>query len=195
MSKRLATLLGISVVALTIGVAGCGALEDILSDLRNQHGLPCGTATCKNGDVCCNASCGICTPPGGACTQQICEQPPGECKTDTDCRAFAFMCTGCDCLALSPSDPAPVCTGPGVQCFADPCLNKKAVCTAGQCVIATATSACPAGQVQKTVCLQCGIAGGCAKESNCAQPCTTDSDCAATQTRCTNGLCQVQGCI
>lgn len=35
-------------------------------------GEPCGSAVCGEGLVCCNASCGICTPPGGFCTQQAC---------------------------------------------------------------------------------------------------------------------------
>ena len=33
----------------------------------------CGNTTCPQGQVCCNASCGICTPPGGACIQVFCE--------------------------------------------------------------------------------------------------------------------------
>lgn len=33
----------------------------------------CGDGFCDVGDVCCNDSCGICTPPGGVCTQQVCE--------------------------------------------------------------------------------------------------------------------------
>ncbi|HVH41471.1 MAG TPA: hypothetical protein VM925_03980 [Labilithrix sp.] len=36
-------------------------------------GVPCGRATCEPGMVCCNASCGICTPPDGMCTQQACD--------------------------------------------------------------------------------------------------------------------------
>lgn len=36
-------------------------------------GVACGRATCEPGMVCCNASCGICTPPDGVCTQQACE--------------------------------------------------------------------------------------------------------------------------
>jgi hypothetical protein len=35
-------------------------------------GVPCGNTTCAEGRVCCNASCGICTPPDGMCTQQFC---------------------------------------------------------------------------------------------------------------------------
>lgn len=33
----------------------------------------CGADVCAEGMVCCNASCGICTEPGGFCTQQACE--------------------------------------------------------------------------------------------------------------------------
>jgi hypothetical protein len=35
-------------------------------------GPACGKTTCPQDQECCNASCGICTPPGGACTQQAC---------------------------------------------------------------------------------------------------------------------------
>jgi len=35
-------------------------------------GGACGAATCAAGTVCCNASCGICTPPDGACIQIAC---------------------------------------------------------------------------------------------------------------------------
>ena len=36
-------------------------------------GEACGDQTCAEGMVCCNASCGICTPPGGVCIQIACE--------------------------------------------------------------------------------------------------------------------------
>src|SRR5207253_74260 len=32
-------------------------------------GTACGPSICPAGQVCCNASCGICTEPGGFCTQ------------------------------------------------------------------------------------------------------------------------------
>lgn len=35
-------------------------------------GPRCGDHHCGSGQVCCNSSCGICTPPGGFCTQQVC---------------------------------------------------------------------------------------------------------------------------
>lgn len=37
------------------------------------EGVTCGDTTCDTGQVCCNASCGICTPPDGACIQIACE--------------------------------------------------------------------------------------------------------------------------
>ena len=37
----------------------------------------CGSATCATGMVCCNPSCGICTPPGGGCTKQYCASVDG----------------------------------------------------------------------------------------------------------------------
>jgi hypothetical protein len=33
---------------------------------------PCGGNSCSEGTVCCNASCGICVPPGGHCIQIVC---------------------------------------------------------------------------------------------------------------------------
>lgn len=36
-------------------------------------GERCGDTVCGPGRVCCNASCGICTPPGGACIQIVCD--------------------------------------------------------------------------------------------------------------------------
>lgn len=38
----------------------------------DEKGLSCGPTTCPAGQVCCNASCGICTNPGWFCTQQAC---------------------------------------------------------------------------------------------------------------------------
>lgn len=37
-------------------------------------GVPCGDSVCHGRrNTCCNASCGICTEPGGFCTQQVCD--------------------------------------------------------------------------------------------------------------------------
>jgi hypothetical protein len=116
------------------------------SNLGANAGPPCGARTCAAGQVCCNASCGICTPPDGVCTQQLCDGapadsgsiPPGPaCSQDGDCRLFSDYCTGCDCRALLKTDKDPLCSGPGVRCLADPCQNHTAVCRDGKCQAAT----------------------------------------------------------
>lgn len=40
---------------------------------RCVGGEACGKTTCGPGTECCNSSCGICTPPDGACIQIACE--------------------------------------------------------------------------------------------------------------------------
>jgi hypothetical protein len=98
----------------------------------------CGPTVCKVGDVCCNSSCGICTPPGGFCTMQVCAPVSvGGCTSDADCRLFDDYCTGCDCRALFTTEPDPVCAGPGVRCFAEPCAGKTTACdlASGTCVV------------------------------------------------------------
>jgi hypothetical protein len=187
------------VLALFLAVAGCGVpVEESAADEAALAGgcrsvcpkcrpgqvcpriacyldcnapTPCGPAKCANGQVCCNESCGICTEPGGFCTDQYCapvekghrcdvialcipgyhwseakcgclpdkDGAPAGCTSDADCRTFSNYCTGCNCDALGAHDPDPTCDGPGVQCFADPCMNQTAVCLAGTCSLQTAT--------------------------------------------------------
>ncbi len=69
-------------------------------------------------------------------TTTACVAPP-ECKVDSDCQIVADYCTGCDCRALPSSDSLDACGGPGVRCFADPCLSKRPLCAAGKCVVST----------------------------------------------------------
>ena len=121
--------------------------------------VSCGAVVCRDGEVCCNESCGICAPPDGSCSQQVCTPAPpcvdnvlcirglhwspilcqcvpddeGLCSNDSDCRLFDDTCNSCDCRALSTADIDPTCSGPGVACFAAPCINKIAVCVDGQC--------------------------------------------------------------
>ena len=49
---------------------------------RPDGGPRCGATVCGQGMVCCNESCGICTPPGGVCIQIACVDggvpPPSE---------------------------------------------------------------------------------------------------------------------
>ncbi|MBI2393942.1 MAG: hypothetical protein HYV09_30510 [Deltaproteobacteria bacterium] len=51
----------------------CVAKGKTAECVADKTGVACGSTTCAPGDVCCNASCGICTPPGGMCIQLACE--------------------------------------------------------------------------------------------------------------------------
>ena len=60
------------------------------------------------------------------------------CSSDGACRVLADYCTGCDCRALATGEGLAPCAGPGVRCLADPCMNKKAACQKGRCVVVDA---------------------------------------------------------
>ena len=62
-----------TVIALCIqGYSWDGARCQCVRAAGSGGGQACGSVTCPTGEVCCNASCGICTPRGGYCTQQVC---------------------------------------------------------------------------------------------------------------------------
>lgn len=81
-------------------------------------------AKCVEGYTWSEAKCD-CVPLGGH----------SSCSTDADCRLFSDYCTGCDCRALGTHERDPVCNGPGVRCFADPCMSSTAACVNGSCVV------------------------------------------------------------
>jgi hypothetical protein len=57
------------------------------------------------------------------------------CADPGDCRLFSDMCgaEACTCVALAAAAADPVCQGPTVQCFRDPCTGQSATCRAGLC--------------------------------------------------------------
>lgn len=56
--------------------------------------------------------------------------------------------------------------------------------------------ACPDGRESRKICIQCGPAGGCAKEMTvCALPCTSNTTCQGSNLWCGgNGVCEAYGC-
>lgn len=80
--------------------------SNVFLPVGDEAGQMCGNAVCAAGTTCCNASCGICVPAGGACSQQVCapacahdECSQGSALTDgcspcasTVCAADAFCC-------------------------------------------------------------------------------------------------------
>jgi hypothetical protein len=62
--------------AADVAGASCRTTDETpaLADLT-PVGQQCGSIVCRPGLHCCNASCGICRPPGVECTQQACFAP------------------------------------------------------------------------------------------------------------------------
>ena len=64
------------------------------------------------------------------------------CAVDTDCKMVTEMCNSCSCNAVLKDATTPKCAGgKSVQCFADPCMKKKAACRSGMCAIVDSSPA------------------------------------------------------
>jgi hypothetical protein len=57
------------------------------------------------------------------------------CSQDSDCKLHDYYCDGCNCLSLPTGAKPPKCNGTIVQCLVAPCLNKRAACVEGNCVV------------------------------------------------------------
>jgi hypothetical protein len=111
------------------------------TECHGQNREQCGDTLCPAGQVCCNASCGICTEPDGGCIDLWCGPvEPAGCTSDADCRTFSNYCDGCSCNALSSTTLDPLCASTQVSCFADPCMNLEARCdvATGACTLTEA---------------------------------------------------------
>jgi hypothetical protein len=91
------------------GEGGAATVEEI----PVERGPECGPATCAAGQVCCNASCGLCAAPGERCAQYTCGQPPipssAYCGPNT-CNVGEVCCNASCGTCVSPGescDPAP----------------------------------------------------------------------------------------
>jgi hypothetical protein len=143
---------GLALVAslsLSLSQLGCDQLDEFFNGTPGGGAAdrPCAsTAACPTGTT-CTTEAGVCNPPPGCdpakgvcpavCYGTCAPRAPSTttCRTNADCRLFSDYCTGCDCRALPNGAPDPTCSGPGVQCFVDPCDGKTAVCTRGACAV------------------------------------------------------------
>ena len=84
------------------------------------------TAMCIQGYAWSPAKCACVPATGGS-----------KCQSDADCYLAADYCTGCNCSALQITQSVPACSGPGVRCFADPCLTHSTTCdvNSGKCLL------------------------------------------------------------
>jgi len=69
----------------------------------NPPPVSCGNTWCPQGQECCNPSCGICVPPGGACTQQACNPACNPVACTLACEyGFQRGPDGCEICACNP---------------------------------------------------------------------------------------------
>jgi hypothetical protein len=54
-------------------------------------GGQCGPRVCGPGTRCCNASCGVCTPPGAECTQQVCSATEAASMTEAETQSLIII--------------------------------------------------------------------------------------------------------
>jgi len=133
------------------------------------NGEPCGESVCENGDVCCNASCGLCTPVGSFCIQLACMP----CSHGV-CESGEALDTGCDQCVKTVCDSDPYCCNTAWDniCVAE----ATAECNA--CQNPTPPDAPPAA------CIHSECNKGPALESNCSTcadaVCAVDSFCCDT---------------
>jgi hypothetical protein len=130
------------------------------------------------------------TPTGGSPTSPGASGGAGgangaACANDGDCRLFADYCTGCDCRALARGESDPTCAGPGVRCFADPCLQKKAACQKGHCVTVAATGHDPcAGKKCGETCKICPPSDPGCMETLEVKQCNAEGKCTSLPPAC-----------
>lgn len=98
-------------VGLTGGCSRAPKVEQNEHAAGSEGPVQCGSATCPQGQICCNPSCGICTEPAGMCTQQFCDQAGAE----ADEGPLAVSCDNVRCASGSH------CELLTVQCVRAPC--------------------------------------------------------------------------
>jgi hypothetical protein len=118
------------IAALCLGcVIAAGACTDSMD--RNNAGEPCGSNVCTGDTFCCNESCGVCAPNGGACTLEFCGKsvaPPEELVSSADPTDESLVIVPRQCGNT-------VCTGNTHCCNASCgiCVPPRGVCTQQVC--------------------------------------------------------------
>jgi hypothetical protein len=180
--SRRRVLAGLAAVALGVPVVGRAGVQ-------GQGGESCGAAVCGPGEFCCNSSCSVCAPLGGACTTQAC----APCASEGQSCADGPGC--CEDLACSnPDDPANgVCTAsaspPACRTNTD-CPGGTICCEDGLC--------CP-GEVECVTAADCppDPSGcnlvGCSDDGHCVT--TLMACCAAEGESCGDGCCGGLVCL
>jgi hypothetical protein len=131
--KRFAWITIITAASMMFACAGTDdttGTEVVEQDSEALKINPCALVRCRAGTQCeVQQGHAVCVP-----------FPTTECASDKECRLFSNYCEGCECLALSASEPNPICKGDIVACFVDPCRSAEASCVRGQCVLGGAAA-------------------------------------------------------
>lgn len=105
----------------TGGVAGSAptfwedAVQSAVAVISQNTISMCGRNTCNTGQVCCNASCGVCVAPGATCDKRQCSGAP---RTPTAVLCGTAQCNdGQVCCNAS----CGICTAPGATCSDQKC--------------------------------------------------------------------------
>jgi hypothetical protein len=211
-------------LALVLGSAalGTGCEHRSVGAQSPDGGGSCALAGCGAPPLCsqgCQSACGccLCTPgsrSGGLlCTDSGCYVPQAASDAGADAAAADAAVadagwTQAPACALA-WDPGP-CRGAvpvyafvGGACVAKTyggCQgNDNRFSTLEECLAVCAgqpgAQPCPAGRIDKTLCLECGPAGGCAKLIDvCALPCDPAGASCPTGLFCSAGFCDSGGC-
>lgn len=199
MRLSFSTLLGLAAV-LTACHSANTPVEGAGNNLDVDDKVACGPSTCTGGDVCCNASCGICTGPGEVCIQVACDPAttPKSCAAVT-CLAgetCTEMAGGAVCVSQQSNPCAVTLCPPNRVCEV---VNGAAECKpvnatpgdastgngAGSCAV----TLCPAG----TVCDDISGTAQCIKAPSCdGTTCEKGQHCELKPVQCIRAPCPAQ---
>ncbi len=136
------TRLSVTAFSLAIAaLAGCASASDEVVDTAADvagEGTTETQTSASTVDPCAAVRCMEGTHCVALGRRAVCVRDPGRCSSDADCRLIDNYCGGCKCDALPKDRRDPVCTDGGlVACFAQPCMQKTAVCSRGFCVVSS----------------------------------------------------------
>ncbi|MBX3260300.1 MAG: hypothetical protein KF782_11470 [Labilithrix sp.] len=98
----------------------------IVAEDSVEDGEACGAVTCGAGQVCCNASCGICTGPDESCIMLACDGEP-EPKPKPEPKPEPCIKTGCSGHVCADQDIATTCEWqPHYACYQNAICERQA---------------------------------------------------------------------